>query len=341
MGKDALRLRPLFILFMVTTLNVQCARFHDAGGEDSGGGFVRSSTPASVNATIDLAIKLATEPNAQKNIFVQFSKFPDSKISSASTNRFFPETISDSNGRLNSPIFEAFTKNKIVRLEKGDCPQSIPGKHADASVSSLNLNATICFSIGNLTRLTPDVLLQKILALVIHEAAHLGGAQENEAVAWQDAFDSYFGRRFGEVPSKSFTGDTFKRLSVIRIHLARAQKLAADNPNNNRVLGLLGDIAEEVESLPYYNDALAIELKIKPPHPELIDSYSKSVSALAQKLQSRVEQYNSGGSIATVTPVTDDPVPEEAIVPLLNEVDQDLNTITENFLAVIGTSNEE
>src|SRR5262249_12027 len=159
------------------------------------------------------------------------------------------------------PFLRAMKQNRVNRLASGDCPQSIPGKHADASVSAFNVSATVCFSIGNLTRISPPVLLREILSLMLHEASHMGGADETEAIAWQEAFSSYFGKRFGEVPSESVSTDTFKGLSQMRSHLARAQRLASNDPKNTRISGLLGTIAEELESLPYYNDSLAITLK--------------------------------------------------------------------------------
>jgi hypothetical protein len=337
-SKEALRLSPLFLI-AVTILSIQCARqsSHESGGQDTGGGVTASSKPQDVNSAIDLAIQLATESDQQRNIFVQFWKSESAKLKSVTPSRIFSnfESATGQKSKFESAVLQAFKQNKVTRLAAGDCPQSIAGKHADASVSALNLSATICFSIGNLTRLTPSVLLKEVLSLLLHEAAHMGGAEENEAVAWQEAFSAYFAKRFGDVPSDSITTDTFKSFSEIRVRLARAQRLAADDPKNSRIIGLLGNIVEKLSSLPYYNDPLAITLKARPAHPELITTYSEAVSALAIKLQAKVQFYGDNSfSTMSIKPETDEPIAQSDIIPLLDEVSRDLDKITENFLAI-------
>src|SRR6185312_9633793 len=98
---------------------------------------------------------------------------------------------------------KALKENKLTRLSSGDCLNTATERHKEASVSAFDLNAVICFSIGDLTRIPPSGLLREVLSLALHEATHMGGADENEAIAWQEEFSAYFGSRFGDLSGRS------------------------------------------------------------------------------------------------------------------------------------------
>lgn len=65
-------------------------------------------------------------------------------------------------------------------LETGSC-QSEDKDHADASVSENSLEASICFSLENLSRLSKNALHGQIAGLWFHELAHMAELDETEA----------------------------------------------------------------------------------------------------------------------------------------------------------------
>lgn len=219
------------------------------GTQDTGGGSAQYSTPDQVRGALDRALKLATDIDQQKNVFAQFwidwgrkSKndfikkpihlFPDMGEVSHSMNLRGAEFTT----RFKSPFLEALIRNRFDRKEKGDCLTTSSGEHKDASVSALNINADICFSIGNLTRVPPSSLLREVLSLLLHEATHLAGAEEAEAKVWQTEFSTYFGSRFGDLTADTATAETLKALSSAKILLARAQSFAEADAKNPRIL---------------------------------------------------------------------------------------------------------
>jgi len=340
MGLVVRRLSLPLILIFLAQGSISCSRPHADGTQHTGGGVTLSSKVEDVEAALDLAIRLATDTDEQKNIFVQFWKTKGQGgdfTSKASATHLFPDIQSgviEQAGKFSSPSLQAFKHNTITRLVSGDCPQAIPGKHADASVSDLSSSATICFSVGNLSRLSPSVLLREILSLVLHEASHMGGAQEPEAIAWQEAFSAYFGERFGEVDIDTVSPNTFKGLSEIRVILARAEAMAESDPKNPHIFAIVGKMAEKIASLPNFDDPLALELKTHPAHPELIDNYSNAVKALIAKIE---DLFESQHTIDLKNPfrvhVPFEMMPPEMIVPTLNGIEKDLDQIAGNFLA--------
>jgi hypothetical protein len=176
-----------------------------------------------------------------------------------------------------SPPIEALKVNKIVRIPKGDCPHPKAETNADASVSDFNLSATICFSIGNLQRIPPSALLREILSLVVHEVSHLGGADEPEAKIWQSEFLAYFGKRFEDLSPEKVLVDTLRVITEARLLIERAKLRASANVNDQRIFGIFSAITTRLGDLPDFRDSLALELKLNPAHPELIDAYKASV----------------------------------------------------------------
>ena len=267
---------------ILTTASATSGSALDGTGH-SGGGFVAKSTPEQVNAVLDLALQLASASTkmANENIFVNFwnKKGRDSQFDFIKTPiHVFPRIGSVID--YTSPPIEALKRNKIVRLPSGDCPHPPSEDTADASVSKFDLDATICFSIGNLTRLPQSVLLQEILSLTLHEVSHMGGAEEPEARIWQSEFKAYFGARFGDLETDSISIKLLETIADTKGLIERANTWAASNSKDSRIVGDLSEIAQSLHDIPNVDDPLALTLKIKPSHPELIPDYEAAVNDL-------------------------------------------------------------
>lgn len=65
-------------------------------------------------------------------------------------------------------------------------------------------------------RLPPSSLLREILSLVLHEAIHMGGGLEPEAIAWQELFSKYFGARFNQKTKKR--SNEFQHSILLKIY---------------------------------------------------------------------------------------------------------------------------
>jgi hypothetical protein len=308
------------------------------GGQGTGGGVTTVSTPDQVNAAIDKALELATGPDLKKNIFVQFWKARGPTSKSNYIGRpihVFPNFAStDENVRFESPFYEALKKNKIVRLSQGDCPHPSDEATADASVSEHSYNATICFSIGNLTHVSPFSLLRETLSLVLHEVTHLGGADEPEARVWQDEFADYFGGRFGNVLSDTITTPTITGIAKAYGLLGRAQAFARRDANDRHILPDITAAAEEIGHLPNANDELALMLKINPPHPELIQAYVASVQDYIDWIGSHIEFHDDPTKLSFVSPMkVFNRIDDQAnnLSPI-DEAYRKLNHVNETFL---------
>jgi hypothetical protein len=156
--------------------------FAAKGAQSSGGGATIKSSVDQVNAALDRAIKLATEPDPRKNIIVQFwtdsgrnnqrpyiknptSVFPEmaASIEAGKSYRPLPAPGFPTVGQqpedlmvlFKGPFLEALKRNKITRLDSGDC-LLVGTEHKDASVSKFEVDADLCFSIGNLQYLPPS-----------------------------------------------------------------------------------------------------------------------------------------------------------------------------------------
>lgn len=263
--------------------NLQANSIQMDGGQDSGGGSAFKSAAEQVNGALDEALKLAGEPDPNKNIFVQFwlDKGKTSKhIFIQKPLHVFPNFDSSSSIRFMSPEFKAVSKNKLVRLTSGDCLNTATEVNKDASVSAHNLHAELCFSIGNLARIPPSSLLREVLSLVLHEATHMSGADEREAIAWQREFSNYFGARFGDLSDSKIIESTLEKLSDAKASLGKAQDLARKNPKNPLIYEAMGRVAFILGSLPDISDPLALELKLAPPSTGEIDNYMNSAQGL-------------------------------------------------------------
>ncbi len=332
------------------------------GAESTGGGSASYSTISEVEKALDLAIKMANEPNQQLNVYAQF--FMDKGRSSSSAFIQKPDHLFPSLGNLDvniglgdiedatkfrSPFLEALTKNKLERRLKGDCLTAVDGEHKDASVSSLTLNADICIGVGNLTRIPPSSLLREILSLLLHEAVHMAGAGESEAKVWQKEFSEYFGLRFGDAISDTITGETLKAFGAARKLLKRATDMAAINSTDPKIYGVMGRAAQIMIELPDFLDPVALQLKMKSSRPELYNNYAGSVLAFITEAQVKFQfpplspshsLLATTDSVVALTGSADATLPTQiqVIVGKLNVLFEQVN---ENFLAFTGAEGAE
>lgn len=310
------------------------------GGESTGGGDASVSTPDQVNTAIDKALALSSELNPQKNIVVQFwkSKGQTSKSNFISApTHVFPQFVSpDESSRFNAPFYQALKQNKIVRLQKGDCPHPADETTAAASVSEHTFNATICFSIGNLTRIPQSSLLQEITGLVLHEVTHMGGAGEPEAKEWQNEFIRYFIERFGNVLVDDTAQTTLMISKAYRL-LNRAQSFAQKDASDRHILPDMMAAIDTIAALPDSGDELALAIKINPPHPELIGAYvaavAKVVATIRLKIENKYGPIYQSSDEPKVMSSSGDVVDEFNALSLLSELASDINEVNETFLA--------
>lgn len=344
-------LRFCFLSLLVIS-SLHCSREPNKsdGTQTTGGGNVFGSSKEQANEALDLALKLATEPDMTKNVFVQFWKdwgksSPNELI--AKPNHLFTraETVAKTgaevsqNERFESPVLMALSRNKILRADS-DCKPTPTNPNTDGSVSSYSTDAEVCISIRNLMRLPPASLLSETLSLVLHEAIHMGGGLETEAVAWQTLFSSYFGARFGDLSPGIFAAETLKTMGVARVFLARATELAKANPKDPRLFAQMGRFAQTLDSLHELRDPLALELKLKPKTPALIPEYSSAVFGLIQDIQVKFE-INHDILRVPGLPIPIQFMPPEKVVPSLEEASSKFEQINELFLRMAGRNELE
>lgn len=309
------------------------------GTQSTGGGNPSVSTPDQVNAAIDKALTLGAETNPQKNIYVQFWKAKGQNSKSNFVTHpahVFPQfNSSDESIRFNAPFYLALKQNKIVRLQEGDCRHPPEELTASASVSEHTFNATICFSVGDLTRIPPSSLLQEVTALLLHEITHMGGAEEPEARIWQNEFLRYFGERFGNILTDTDKDQTALMLSKAYALLNRAQSFAKKDLADRHILPDIMAAIETIASLPDANDELALSLKINPPHPELISNYVSAVQETVGTLRPKIETNDPKPALASDRIKIDLMVQAQDldIRSTLDELRDDLDRINEAFVA--------
>lgn len=141
MGIHGLRPFKLSLLALLVISGLHCSRepSKNDGTQNTGGGNVVNSSKAQVNESLDLALKLATEPDMTKNVFVQFWKDwgqsnqngliakPIHLFTRAETSAKSGNEVS-ANEHFESPVLLAMAKNKIVRADS-DCKPSSSSPH--------------------------------------------------------------------------------------------------------------------------------------------------------------------------------------------------------------------
>jgi hypothetical protein len=336
----------IVLIFCALPLLLYCSQHRPEahnGGQDTGGGSALASSKDQVNSALDEALRLISEPDRQKNIIVQFwleKGRSSDKLFIAHPVSIFPKLTTGysqgldavkSSELFESPELMALTRNSLRRLTSGDCLNSKDQPHKDASVSAHNLGADVCFSIGNLQRVSPANLLREMLSLALHEATHMGGAEEPEAVAWQQEFYDYFGVRFGDVTSDNVSDPTLRFFTESRSIIAEAQAAALKNPNDRGISARMGALAERLANLPYILDPLAIELKLHAQNAALTNNYSNSVIAFIEKLK---KDFSMKFSLVAKTYPDTPPPPESPMSEKIAGASQMLDIVSSNFLAL-------
>ena len=189
------------------------------GGYDWGGGGAIKSPPGLVKRTIEVAQATAGEKTISKNLFREFLIW---NLTTASGNQRFETTLlfpNSGNGVIedavrltDSPALAAISLKKITLLASGDCPRPKIERVSDASVSKHSLDAEVCFSVGNLSLISPSDLTRQVTGLMLHEAVHMAGGDEELAIKFQESFNVYFGIRFGEMLGEAYLANVVPQL---------------------------------------------------------------------------------------------------------------------------------
>lgn len=129
------------------------------------------------------------------------------------------------------PNIEQLGKKRLQMLEKGLCSGSAH-KATTASVTKLSMEGEICVSIDGLQRLATASLSHAVLALLVHEIAHLVGYDEDDA----KFLENYFIKNIDKILRKDGAGarasyrdavDRLSGLKLIRYDFLDGQFMAA------------------------------------------------------------------------------------------------------------------
>jgi len=343
MAKEGLQLLLLTPLILALSLAAGCADDKGTvsptsatqaadGGQDTGGGFVLYSERKAVLEALKTSIELLSEIDPEKNIAIQFFKdqgFKSEVEEIAQGTHLFKDLRG-----FESPALSALGKNKINYLEKGNCLES--ESHIDASVSEIgNLQSDLCVSLENLRRIPPSSLLREVLSLMLHEATHLGGAQEEDAKSWQKEFSEYFGKRFGEISRESVVAPTFQAIMRSQNLIRDSLEMAERWPKDPRIFTKIGKVVEELESLPGLNDELAFKIKVKPKNLRDFRIYSNSAKKLINKLYMKFEIHKIDFKLLERIRVPLSLMPPDKVFETLQEIENDLHSLSVEFLNVI------
>lgn len=239
------------------------------GGYDWGGGGSLKSSPTLVRRTIEMAQGIAGEPDPEQNVFKHFYLYFVVSLAgkhSADFNYLFPNRhaaeVGDRYISTASPALEAIAKAKIRLLEKGNCPSEHGEKSADASVSKHTLDGEVCFSVGNLTNIATSDLTRQVMGLILHEAVHLAGGNEAQAVAHQQLFDMYFGTRFGEMNPQAYLDEIGRKIDANIKEIGKLSFLVSASTDISLVYARMGLIYGAFESLHGIDDPGALRLRL-------------------------------------------------------------------------------
>jgi len=242
----------------------------DDGGWDGGGGETQKSTPELVRKVIALAQKNAGEKEFDRNVFKQFLRFSMTEDVEMLTDLLFPVLEVDGRPKQTgaSPTLDAISK-KILVIKDGDCPKPKGRVHVDASVTSHTLDGEMCFDLKSLAETSPADLTRQIMGIVFHEAAHLGGANEEQAVLLQNSFLGYFSRRFTDMNVESYLVNTGTSLTASMISIVGMQNVINQNMDVDVPLlySTMGRVYGQVSSLWGLGNATDLSLRLQIEYP--------------------------------------------------------------------------
>jgi len=239
------------------------------GGYDWGGGGVIKSPPALVKRTIELAQAFAGEQSINKSVYRQFITW--NLTASSDSQRFNTAILFPNSGNglgpneqliTDSPALEAISNKKIKLLESGDCPRPTNERIADASVSKHSLDGEVCFSVGNLTRVAPSDLSRQVMGLLLHEAVHLAGGDEELATKFQESFNVYFGIRFGEMLGEAYLASIVPQLHEVISDLERNEAQIRQQMPIPHIYAVYGRLYGSLSKLNGISDLQSIRLRL-------------------------------------------------------------------------------
>lgn len=239
------------------------------GGYDWGGGGTIKSPPALVKRTIELAQAFAGEQSINKSVYRQFLTW--NVTASADSQRFNTAVLFPNSGNglgldeqllTDSPALKAISKKKIKLIESGDCPRPAAERIADASVSKHNLDGEVCFSVGNLTGVAPSDLSRQVMGLMLHEAVHLAGGDEELATKFQESFNVYFGIRFGEMLGEAYMASVAPQLHEVLLDLAQNNDQIRQQMPIPHIYAVYGRLYGSLTKLNGVSDLSGIRLRL-------------------------------------------------------------------------------
>ncbi len=261
------------------------------GGYDWGGGEAIKSPPSLVKRTIEIAQAVAGENKIDKNMFRQFLIWSMTTV--ADNQRFdttvlFPNSgeglIADLVKLTDSPALSALSSKKIKFLENGDCPRPMTERFADASVSKHNLDAEVCFSVGNLSLISPSDLTRQVMGLLLHEAVHMAGGDEELAIKFQESFNVYFGIRFGEMLGEAYLASVMPQLFDVLSDLDRNQAQIQQQTPIPHIYAVYGRAYGTLTRIHGLSDASGLKLRLGLKDGKAADEFFTKVERLKEAL---------------------------------------------------------
>lgn len=350
-------LRAGFLIFLSLATLSACSPKTDSapapvaqmtGGQDGGGGEITLSTLEQVKTALKQSIEWATNPDFETNVFARFyfDQYAYIDVDPIEPKYLFPNMINQEELRsrggreeafnahsFESPALLALKTNKITILDKGDCP-SPENKHADASVTAMNLKGELCFSAGNLTRIPPTALLKTVLGLVLHEVLHLGGAPEQEAQKWQEGFNSYFDVRYAGIGTENAFLKIQQSMHSLRRTADGAERLFKKNPNDPRIFTQFGILLRQLAGMPYILDAPMLEYSKGAARPWLKNNFVNAVIAITEELWEKFgtpKPMSPQGKVTVIKPFV--PMSPAEMKTFIFKLQRSLDVLDQNLYA--------
>jgi len=332
----------VFIVLLLGVLTSHCARKSSEGGQDGGGALTLQSTRQQVQDAIDVSLALLTNPDTKSNLMVAFWEekglpgLDDADYDFHSNLYIFPKyysapTHSNPGRDYSSPALRALRDNTKIYTD-GDCPER-EHKHADASVSTFDVHGTICISVGHLMHIDPHHLLGDVVSLLAHETVHLGGGDEREALHVQKEMADYYAARFGELSPAAIRDQTTEGLvSLLKNTLSGSGQLTFGRarPTRTSMLISLGSVLNTILSLPFGDDAVALQIAFNVKDPALVENYLRVRDALIQHISKIVFHGVRSINIANAAPTISD----EALDALFSDLAKMSLVLDKNFTAL-------
>lgn len=262
--------------------------FTRGGRTDLGGGRTLTSSPQLVRETIALAQQMASEPTWQKNVFKLWLKSVRGGEEQIAMNLtlLFPKYSEENFWKhevySESPVLSAIAKKKIKLIDEGDCPKPDHEPIADASVSQHNLNGELCFSVGNLTKHSPADLTRQVLALLLHEAVHLGTGDEKQAQLYQNHFDVFFRSQFPSAGESYLLQVAQPLRAALAFDALRSKKMTG--PESAFMYAGFGEVSGALKHIEGILDPLKLQVRLAIKNPHTITKFVEGLRELLKTM---------------------------------------------------------